>query len=41
MPELIEELRHRNVFRVGVGYVGTTWLIVPVASDDAGATEIA
>jgi len=31
MRVFIEELRHRNVFRVGVAYVVTGWLIVQVA----------
>ncbi len=31
MRGFIEELRHRNVFRVGVAYVVTGWLIVHVA----------
>jgi len=33
----IEELRHRNVFRVGVAYVVTGWLIVQVADVAADA----
>ena len=28
MRGFIEELRHRNVFRVGVAYVVTGWLII-------------
>ncbi len=37
MRGLIEELRHRNVFRVGVAYVVTGWLIVQVADIAADA----
>ena len=37
MRELIEELRHRNVFRVGVAYVVAGWLIAQVADLAADA----
>jgi len=30
MRDFIGELRHRNVFRVGVAYVVTGWLVVQV-----------
>jgi len=31
MRAFIEELRHRNVFRVGIAYVITGWLLAQVA----------
>ncbi len=37
MRGFIEELRHRNVIRVGVAYVVTGWLIVQVADVAADA----
>jgi hypothetical protein len=37
MRGFIEEIRHRNVIRVGVAYVVTGWLIVRVA--DVAADE--
>ena len=37
MRGFIEELRHRNVFRVGVAYVVTGWLFVQVADVAADA----
>ena len=40
MRGFIEELRHRNVFRVGVTYIVTGWLIVQVADVSADAVSV-
>ena len=37
MRGLIEELRHRNVFRVGIAYIIAGWVIAQVADLAAGA----
>lgn len=31
MPDLLEELKRRNVFRVGIAYVVIAWVIAQVA----------
>ena len=32
MNRLFEELKHRNVFRVGIAYLALTWLIIQITS---------